>query len=164
MNLNTITIAEDFTSVRHKRKDNKPPYKITSAARWKRFAERKRVARQGDVPGRAPRRARVARDTVFDKSQPPEATSRLHPDYQWPTTKIVAESLFWYKYDFKSCWCTSVEAAYWRHFIVSEDMMDNQGVRWVTWKRTWQTKKWASVGLVEEWVDEQAAWETITLE
>ncbi|KAK4703846.1 hypothetical protein P7C70_g2360, partial [Phenoliferia sp. Uapishka_3] len=122
------------------------------------------VMRQGDVPGRAPRRARVARDAEFDKIQPPEATSRLHPHYQWPTVRIVSESDLWYKYEFKAGWCTSVEAAYWRAFVATEDMMDNRGMRWVTWKRTWQTKHWASAGLVEEWTDEQAPWETITID
>ncbi|KAK4698336.1 hypothetical protein P7C70_g7944, partial [Phenoliferia sp. Uapishka_3] len=128
-------------------------------------ADAERFPMQGDVAGRAPRRAAVARDTVSDKIQPPEATSRLHPLYRWPTTRIVKESHIWYQFDFKAGWCTPVEAAYWKYFIESEDMMDHQGVRWVTWKKTWQLKGWASIALMEQWKAEQAAgWETITID
>ncbi|KAK4701173.1 hypothetical protein P7C70_g5061, partial [Phenoliferia sp. Uapishka_3] len=154
--------ATAFTSVRHRRQDDIAPHRLGRTNRQ--IANFKREARQGDVLGRAPRRARVARDTTFDKLQPPEATSRCHPSYQWPAIKIVRETLLWYQFDFKAAWVTSVEAAYWRRFIASEDFVDHLGVRWVTWKRTWQTKRWASAGLVEEWEDEQAPWDTITVE
>ncbi|KAK4701855.1 hypothetical protein P7C70_g4367, partial [Phenoliferia sp. Uapishka_3] len=112
---------DNFTSIRHLRRDDIAQHTLGRISRQ--LANFRHEARQGDVVDRAPRRAAVACDTISDMRQPPEASSRLHPNYHWPTTRIVQETLLWYQFDFKSGWCTSIEAAYWRRFISSGDMI-----------------------------------------